>query len=99
MNNQISFEKLRGRENFSTWKIGAKAHLVSKGHWIYVNADTVATADASKDEKALAEIILLVESSVYSHLEDCNTANQGWLALINAFEDKGVETMDQFAIN
>lgn len=90
MTSTIPFEKLKGRENFSTWKIGAKAHLISKGHWSFIFADTVASADLPKDERALAEIILLVDSTIYSHLEDCETAKEGWLALVNAFEDKGV---------
>lgn len=44
----------------------------------------------NKNQKALAELTLLVDPSNYSHLEGCNTAKDGWDALVGAFEDKGV---------
>lgn len=87
---QLAFERLKGRENFSSWKVGAKAHLITKGHWSFMTASTVAAADQSKDEKALAELTLMVDPCVYSHLEECTTAKQGWDTLMTAFEDKGV---------
>lgn len=31
-----------------------------------------------------------VDSSIYSHLEQCETANDGWNILMSAFEDRGV---------
>lgn len=65
---QLPFERLRGRENFSTWCVGAKAQLITKGHWKEMSVDVAALKDeASKtsNEKALAELTLLLDSGVY----------------------------------
>lgn len=89
MSNTLPFERLKGRENYSTWKTGAKSHLITKG---YQNQMSEAVTEATKtlNERALAELILLVQPSVYPHLEECTQAKEGWSALEKAFEDKGV---------
>lgn len=90
---QLVIEKLKGRENWSTWKVGARAHLITKNHWQYVGEQLATDASAEKklgDAKTLAEIILMVDSNIYTYLQDCETANDGWDALVSAFEDKGV---------
>lgn len=93
MSTQLSFDRLNGRENFSTWKVGARAHLISKGFWnsVVTELETSATADVkTKNEKALAEITLLVDPTIYSHLEHCKTAKEAWDTLTTSFEDNGV---------
>ena len=90
---QLAFDRLKGRENFCTWKTGAKAYLITKGHWKYMSEDLkseASVAEKTNDLKALAELILLVDSSIYSHLEQCEKAKDGWDVLVSAFEDKGV---------
>lgn len=70
--NNIGFERLKGRENFSEWKVGAKAYLTSKGHFkeCIVKLATEATAVMkSANEKALAELTLLLDTSLYSYIE------------------------------
>lgn len=89
---QLPFERLKGRENFSTWKVGAKAYLTTKGLWSSMIADPAADAkpeEVERSQKALSELILLVDSSLYSHLQDCETAKSGWDTLIKSFEDAG----------
>lgn len=91
MMNHLPFERLNGRVNFASWKIGAKAHLITKGLWKFCSTDMTeySTEDfLAKDERALAELTLLVDSTVYTHLEDCKYAKDGWTALLLAFEDK-----------
>lgn len=90
---QMVIEKLKGRENYSIWKVGAKANLVTRNHWQYVEEQLAVDASAEKklgDAKTLAEITLMVDSNIYTYLQDCNTAKEGWDALVSAFEDKGV---------
>ena len=88
----LPFERLRGRENYGVWRIGAKAHLVTKGLFDEMKKDV---ADLKEDtakrsnEKCLAELTLLMDSSVYTYIEDCKTAKEAWNALAKAFEDSG----------
>lgn len=91
-NNNLAFERLKGRENFSEWKTGAKAYLTSKGHWSQMQTELASSPSAdqkSKNEKALAELILLIDSSLYSYVEDITEAKTAWDSLQSVFEDKG----------
>lgn len=47
--------------------------------------DTTKIANA----KALAEITLMLDSSIYTYIDDCKTAKEAWNALAKAFEDSG----------
>lgn len=88
----LGFARLKGRENFTEWKTGAKAYLISKGHWNYVITELAQTAspdEIGKDAKACAEIILLIEPNLYSYIENAETAKKAWDSLIEIFEDKG----------
>lgn len=90
---QLPIQRLKGRENFATWRVGAKAHLITKGVWPEMLVDVAALTDAAKrsaNERALAELTLLLDSSVYSYIEDCKTAKEAWNALMKTFEDSGV---------
>lgn len=91
-NKSLGFDRLKGRENFSEWKTGAKAYLISMGHWAQVSAElkTDATeADKEKNLKALAALTLLLEPSLYSHIEDIKEAKSAWDSLLEIYEDKG----------
>ena len=88
----LSFERLKGRENFGEWKVGAKAYLITKGHWKYVSTALTSSAsegDITLNQKALAEIILLLDTSLYSYVADCNEAKTAWDTLTSVFEDSG----------
>lgn len=90
--NNLSFNRLRGRENYSEWKVGAKAYLTSKGFWseVEIKLAADATADARlKNQKTLAELTLLIEPSLYSYIEDVQEPKDAWEALKTIFEDKG----------
>lgn len=85
-------ERLRGRENFQIWKIASKAYLTSKGYWKHFAtalSASASAADLSADEKALSELILIVDSSIYSYLDGIEKAKDAWDCLCNIFEDKG----------
>lgn len=90
--NSLGFERLRGRENFCEWKIGAKAYLTSKGEFTECTvklADNATAALKLANGKALADLTLLLDPSVYSYIEDATEAKVAWDSLINVFEDKG----------
>lgn len=92
MSTQLAFERLKGRENFTEWKTGAKAFLISKGVWASMSTDlkTGATAtEITADQKALAELILLIDPSLYSYIEDIDEAKKAWDALMTIFQDTG----------
>lgn len=42
---QIPFERLKGRENYSIWKFGAKAHMITKGYWSFINTKVTDTTE------------------------------------------------------
>lgn len=90
--NQMSIERLKGRENFASWRVGAKAHLTCKGLFKEITVDVAALTDTKSkeaNEKALAELTLLLDPCMYNYIEDCKTFGEAWNALIGAFEDKG----------
>lgn len=94
MNNHhsIPFDRLKGRENYSVWKTGAKAHLIIKGLWSCCQtalADTASAADKKDDQKAIAEITLLLEPSNYTYIESAKTAKEAWDGITAAFDDTG----------
>ena len=74
----LSLESHKGRENFSTWKVGAKAHLITRGYWIYIglNEPPKEPKEILADQRALAELTLLVDSNLYTNLEDCEYAKE-----------------------
>lgn len=89
MANNVQIEKLKGRENFDTWKILAKSYLVIKGLWkcCEERADESLT---DKDLKAKSELILLVEPVNFSYVAEAETAYDAWKNLCNVFEDNGL---------
>lgn len=85
-------EKLRGRENYDTWKISAKSYLVINGHWTCATT-APATGDTNDrkllHEKALSELTLMIEPNFYSYIVDKTNAKDAWDALEQAFSDSG----------
>lgn len=89
---QLPFERLAGRENYANWKIGAKAHLITKGvfdHFLKALSDCADQKEKSGNQKALYELTLLIDSNIYSYLEGCEIAKDAWDMLVKTFEDKG----------
>jgi len=61
------FEKLRGCENFDVWKRHVKSALVIKGCWYVIQKDVLKAKDFAANERALAEITLMIEAINFSH--------------------------------
>lgn len=90
--NSIPFNRLKGRENFSEWKVGAKAHLIIKGLWkccLTVLSATATEKEQENDLKAIGEITLLLEPSNYTHIENAKSAKEAWDGITAAFDDTG----------
>lgn len=88
----ITFEKLKGRENFNIWKRSMKSYLVIKGLWKYTQTTLSTSAtetDKENDLKALSEMTLLIDPLVYSHINGKNTAKQAWNALEKSLSETG----------
>lgn len=92
MSHKITIDRLRGRENFDTWKVAAKSYLTINGYWSCIKA-TVSEAASSdvveKHEKALSELTLLIEPTLYSYIDGKTTIKDAWEALTGAFDDSG----------
>ncbi|XP_055325695.1 uncharacterized protein LOC129579571 [Sitodiplosis mosellana] len=89
-NNGPRVEKLRGRENFDIWKVGAKSYLTIKGLWSVIEKETPATESPETNAKTIGELTLMIEASLYSYLEESPDAYIVWKGLVKAFEDSGV---------
>lgn len=89
MTNIPSIEKLKGRENFDTWKLAAKSYLVLKGLWDCFKIESPNEKQLEADLKARSELVLLIEPVNYSYVASKETAKGAWDSLVNAFEDSG----------
>lgn len=88
----VNIEKLRGRENYDTWKRAAQSYLTINGYWSCTKSNTTsASEDAVKEkhEKALAEIYLMIEPQIYPYIDGSDQVKDAWEALANAFADTG----------
>lgn len=87
----VHIDKLRGRENYSTWKFAVQTYLQHEELWDCIKpaADTK-TVDPKRDVKAKSKIILLVDPIIYVHIQEANTSAEVWKNLETAFEDSGL---------
>lgn len=88
-----SVERLKGRDNYDSWKMSAEAALELTDLWQYVTGDVTETDDAKKligERQAKAKLTLMVDPINYSHIRSCTTAKEIWDALGKAFNDDGL---------
>jgi transposase InsO family protein len=83
-------EKLKGRENYVTWKFAMRASLELEDLWGCITEEEGYTADAKKVTRARSRIILAVDPINYVHIQDTTTAKQVWDRLESTFEDSGL---------
>lgn len=83
-------ERLRGRENYSTWAFATKMLLIREGTWDAVIAPEVDDPVNAQSLRALATICLSIEPINYSLVQSAETAKQAWDNLKNAFQDDGM---------
>lgn len=92
-NNLPVIEKLKGRENYNTWRFAMKSFLELDDLWSCVNG-TDSTTDLEKktrrDVKAKSKIILSVDPINYVHIQNADTAKDVWDKLTTTFHDSGL---------
>lgn len=85
--NTVRVAKLKGRENYDTWKMATKAYLIIKGLWGVIDGTET---DETKNAKAYSEMFLLLEPVCYSLVAEHTSAKDAWKALEKVFDDSGV---------
>lgn len=83
-------EKLKGRENYVSWKFQMKALLMLEDQWDVVQGVVKPDDAREKDRKALSKISLLIEADLIHHVEKCKTSKDAWDTIQKLFEDNGV---------
>lgn len=86
-------EKLN-EENYESWKLQMKSFLVCNELWGYVIVSTIvkteenAAAWTTKDDKALALIVLNVSRGQLNLVKKAKTSKEAWNELKRVFESK-----------
>lgn len=83
----MSIEKLKGRENFATWKFAMEHYLRLEGLWETIDGTDVKPEQISK---AKSRIILMIDPMNFVHVQDAVTAKDVWDKLCGTFEDTGL---------
>lgn len=89
----ISFAKLRGRDNYAVWKLHMRSYLVIKGLWDCTKTEITQSSTSNekeKDLKALSEIILWIDPSIFSYIDGKDTAKEAWDALEKTLSESGL---------
>lgn len=84
-----SIEKLRGTENYSTWKFAMENFLAHEGLDKCIIATGTET-DATKNVKAKSSLVLSCDKCVYTHIATADTALKVWESLRKTFSDSGI---------
>lgn len=89
MSKDFDIQKLSGSNNYHTWCFAMKNIMAYKGY-----ADCITDPVKEKSEDKLtsckAFLCLSVESSIYVHIEKCQSASEIWLKLKSLYEDRGL---------
>jgi len=80
-------EKLKGRENYDSWKFAVQTYLEHEELWECVTGEE---NDTKKVTKAKSKIILLIEPVNFVHVLSAKTAADVWKSLKTAFDDSGL---------
>lgn len=82
-----SFAKLKGRLNYDEWKVAAKSYLIIRGLWTVVS--TEAPESPETNARAIGEITLMIEPTLYNYIIDSTSAKEVWDGIAKAFDDSG----------
>ncbi|XP_015124956.1 uncharacterized protein LOC107046765, partial [Diachasma alloeum] len=83
-------ERLKGRENYASWKFAMKAYLEMEDLWGCVEEIPANVADPRKMTRARTKIALSLEPVNYGHVEDSRTPKKSWDKLRATFDDAGL---------
>lgn len=88
-NGKLSFERLKGRENFDEWRIAARSYLIIKKLWIVIEKPIPPDESPETNALAIGEITLMIEPTLYSYIKETNSAKEVWDGINKAFADSG----------
>lgn len=81
-----SIEKLKGRENYSSWKFSMQNYLQLEGLSKCITGEET---EEKKNAQAKAAISLSILPMNFVHIRSATTAKEVWTNLEKTFEDKG----------
>lgn len=82
-----AIEKLKGRENYNTWKFAMEIYLEHEGLSECIDGTET---DAKKLSKAKTSLILSIDKINYVHVQDATSAKDIWEKLKATFDDSGL---------
>ncbi|XP_011312411.1 homeobox protein 9 [Fopius arisanus] len=85
-----NIERLRGRDNYSTWKFAMKMYLEMEDLWGCIQGTESYIADERKMTRARTKIALSLDPVNYVHVEEATTPKQAWENLQSTFDDAGL---------
>lgn len=85
----INIEKLKGSENYHTWRFAMENVLDFCGLDKCITNPCTET-DEVKLRKAKARIVLSIDESLYVHIQTLSTAAQIWSALKELYDNRGL---------
>lgn len=89
-NSSLVMDKLKGIENYNSWKFMMKMVLIHEDLWDFVEKEPTDAEHTKKVQKALARIALSVQPAAFSHVRSAKTAHEAWTNLQKAYEDRGL---------
>ncbi|RYX80990.1 hypothetical protein EON73_05065, partial [bacterium] len=81
-----AIEKLKGRENYSSWKFSMQNYLELEDLAKCIDGTET---DAKKNARAKAALNLSIDKTNFVHVKSAKTAKEIWDNLQSTFEDKG----------
>lgn len=100
MGRDFDIAKLSGNANYHTWQFAIKNFLAFKALEKCIEVKETKTGnvisfgpeetDAGKQSQAKSIIVLSIESSLFVHIEMCETAYDTWKTLQRLYEDRGL---------
>lgn len=88
---ETTIEKLKGSENYITWKYAITALLKFSDLEKTIDpTESTREKDPKKLKQAKAKIVLCIDPHLYVHITECTTAIEIWQKLQSMFEDKGL---------
>lgn len=86
----LVMDKLKGIENYNSWKFMMKMVLIHEDLWDFVEKESTKAEHVKKVQKALARIALSVQPAAFAHVRSAKTAHEAWTNLQKAYEDRGL---------
>lgn len=83
---KITIQKLKGSDNYPIWALRMAAFLTKEGQISITISDDVST---DINDKALANIKLLINDGPLLQIQHINRANEAWTSLKNLYSPKG----------